>query len=144
MRRLILPMPGDEALAAALAQACHADTGRVETRRFPDGESYVRLHGDPAGRSVQYRRAQAWTAATRTPALQNPEPRHGSDRSARCLCHAPVHGYIACGSPPAGILPGAVSRNILSCPSDAARLGGCTSGRIKHADGRRQPRRDTR
>src|SRR5690606_19417796 len=52
MRRLILPMPGNEALAAALARACDGETGRVETRRFPDGESYVRLHGDPAGRPV--------------------------------------------------------------------------------------------
>ncbi len=52
MRRLILPMPGNESLAAALAQACDGEAGRVETRRFPDGESYVRLHGDPAGRPV--------------------------------------------------------------------------------------------
>lgn len=52
MSRLILPMPGNEALAAALASRCGAELGRIETRRFPDGESYVRLHGDPAGRSV--------------------------------------------------------------------------------------------
>ncbi|WP_024889076.1 ribose-phosphate pyrophosphokinase [Luteimonas huabeiensis] len=52
MPRLILPMPGNEAFAARLAAALDAQVGRVETRRFPDGESYVRLHGDPAGRAV--------------------------------------------------------------------------------------------
>ncbi|GAB3398581.1 ribose-phosphate pyrophosphokinase [Massilia agilis] len=52
MRRLILPLPGNEAFAAALASATDAELGRLETRQFPDGESYVRLHGDPAGRAV--------------------------------------------------------------------------------------------
>lgn len=52
MRRLILPLPGNEAFAAALASATDADLGRLETRQFPDGESYVRLHGDPSGRPV--------------------------------------------------------------------------------------------
>ena len=52
MQRLVLPLPGNEAFAAALAAACASDCGRVETRRFPDGESCVRLHGDPAGRAV--------------------------------------------------------------------------------------------
>ena len=51
-QRLVLPLPGNEAFAAALAAACASDCGRVETRRFPDGESCVRLHGDPAGRAV--------------------------------------------------------------------------------------------
>ncbi len=52
MQRLILPLPGNEAFAAQLAEATGAELGRIETRRFPDGESYVRLHGDPAGRAV--------------------------------------------------------------------------------------------
>ena len=52
MQRLTLALPGNEALAHQLAQACGSDVGSIETRRFPDGESYVRLHGDPAGRAV--------------------------------------------------------------------------------------------
>lgn len=52
MKRLILPLPGNEAFAAALAKACDGELGGIETRRFPDGESYVRLHGDSQGRPV--------------------------------------------------------------------------------------------
>ena len=52
MTRLILPLPGNDAFAAPLAAALGGELGRVETRRFPDGESYVRLHGDPTGRAV--------------------------------------------------------------------------------------------
>ncbi len=50
--RLILPMPGNEAFAARLAQEAGAELGAVETRRFPDGETYVRLLSDPKGRAV--------------------------------------------------------------------------------------------
>lgn len=50
--RLILPLPGNEAFAARLAAAAGAELGKLETRRFPDGESYVRLHVSPAGRVV--------------------------------------------------------------------------------------------
>ena len=53
MQRLTLALPGNEALAHQLAQACGSDVGSIETRRFPDGESYVRLHGDPAGRAAE-------------------------------------------------------------------------------------------
>lgn len=52
MQRLILPVPGNEALAGQLAAATGAATGTIETRLFPDGERYVRLHADPAGRVV--------------------------------------------------------------------------------------------
>ena len=52
MQRLTLALPSNEALAHQLAQACGSAVGSIETRRFPDGESYVRLHGDPAGRAV--------------------------------------------------------------------------------------------
>ncbi len=50
--RLILPLPGNEAFAQRLADAGGWELGGVETRRFPDGESYVRLVSDVAGRSV--------------------------------------------------------------------------------------------
>lgn len=52
MQRLILPLPGNEALATRLATHCGGELGAVETRRFPDGESYVRLLDDPRGRAV--------------------------------------------------------------------------------------------
>ncbi|MCD9029031.1 ribose-phosphate pyrophosphokinase [Luteimonas sp. BDR2-5] len=52
MQRLILPLPGNEAFAARLAAACGGEAGRIETRRFPDGETYLRLQADPAGREV--------------------------------------------------------------------------------------------
>jgi ribose-phosphate pyrophosphokinase len=52
MQRLILPLPGNEGFATRLAALCKGEPGSVETRRFPDGESYVRLHGDPQGRAV--------------------------------------------------------------------------------------------
>ena len=52
MQRLALALPGNEDFAGRLAQAYGSDVGRVETRRFPDGESYVRLHGEPVGQIV--------------------------------------------------------------------------------------------
>ncbi|MDP1630235.1 MAG: ribose-phosphate pyrophosphokinase [Caulobacter sp.] len=50
--RLILPLPGAEALASEIAAGLDADLGAVETRRFPDGEAYVRLPTALAGRDV--------------------------------------------------------------------------------------------
>ena len=50
--RLILPLPGAEALASEIATGLKAELGAVETRRFPDGESYVRLPAEIAGREV--------------------------------------------------------------------------------------------
>jgi len=41
--RLYLPMPGNEIVARALADRAGAELGAIETRRFPDGEAYVRL-----------------------------------------------------------------------------------------------------
>ena len=52
MQRLILPLPSNDTFAAALADCCGAELGQIETRHFPDGESYVRIHANPAGRSV--------------------------------------------------------------------------------------------
>lgn len=49
---LLLPAPGAEGAAATLAAHLKAAIGRVEARRFPDGESYLRLHDDPAGKDV--------------------------------------------------------------------------------------------
>ncbi len=50
--RLILPMPGNEDFARRLADTGGWEIGEIESRRFPDGESYVRLPSDLHGRSV--------------------------------------------------------------------------------------------
>ena len=52
MSAVILALPGNEALAAALASQLAVELGRAEQRRFPDGESYLRLDTDVAGRDV--------------------------------------------------------------------------------------------
>jgi ribose-phosphate pyrophosphokinase len=40
---LLLPMPGNEALTAEIGSALGWKVGEIEERRFPDGESYVRI-----------------------------------------------------------------------------------------------------
>jgi ribose-phosphate pyrophosphokinase len=49
---LILPLPGNESFAAELALRLGAELGKLETRSFPDGESYVRIGSDVRGRDV--------------------------------------------------------------------------------------------
>lgn len=51
---LLFALPGNEAFAGALARHLGADKGALEVRRFPDGESYVRLDTDVAGREVVF------------------------------------------------------------------------------------------
>ncbi|MFN3727456.1 MAG: ribose-phosphate pyrophosphokinase [Allosphingosinicella sp.] len=50
--RVIFPLPGNEAFAQGLAAAGGFELGHLETRRFPDGESYVRLLTDVRGKCV--------------------------------------------------------------------------------------------
>lgn len=50
--RLFLPLPGNEALAAALAGALAGEVGRATFHVFPDGETLVRLEHDPRDRDV--------------------------------------------------------------------------------------------
>ena len=45
-------MPGNELFAAELARLGGYELGTLETRRFPDGESYSRLQSDVQGRSI--------------------------------------------------------------------------------------------
>lgn len=52
MMPLVIPLPGNEALAASFGQAVHGELGSLETRAFPDGETYLRLLQDPNGRPV--------------------------------------------------------------------------------------------
>ena len=48
---LMLPLPGNERFAQDLA-AFGGEVGVIETRRFPDGETYLRLLSPVAGRAV--------------------------------------------------------------------------------------------
>lgn len=50
--RLIVPLPSNEAFGQHLAEHGHWEFGAIETRRFPDGESYVRILSDVAGKAV--------------------------------------------------------------------------------------------
>lgn len=52
MKPLLVPLPGNEPLAEALAAAAGADAGRAEVRVFPDGETYLRFETDVAGRDL--------------------------------------------------------------------------------------------
>ena len=51
---LLLGMPGNEAVAGALAQRLDGEVGALETRAFPDGETYLRFLADPAGRALGF------------------------------------------------------------------------------------------
>lgn len=50
-REVILACPGNEGLGRQLAEQGH-DWVDVEVRAFPDGESYIRIHGDLKDRDV--------------------------------------------------------------------------------------------
>jgi ribose-phosphate pyrophosphokinase len=49
---LFIPMPGNQAMAAALAAICGGVTGMLDVAAFPDGESHLRFMDDLVGRSV--------------------------------------------------------------------------------------------
>lgn len=52
MKPVIIAVPGNEALAGALAAGLKAKPGRATIRRFPDSESYVRIDTPVRGREV--------------------------------------------------------------------------------------------
>ena len=52
MTLLLIPMPGNEVLASSLSRVLPADHGQLDTRHFPDGESYIRFTSDPKRRSM--------------------------------------------------------------------------------------------
>lgn len=52
MTPLLLPLPGNEALAEALAERSAGSTGRLEVRAFPDEETYLRIEARCEGQSV--------------------------------------------------------------------------------------------
>ena len=49
---VLLALPGNEDQTAALARALGATVGRLTVRRFPDGESYVRVESPLRGRDI--------------------------------------------------------------------------------------------
>lgn len=52
MKPVLLQLPGNEALMQALAQRLDAEIGLFMVRRFPDGETYLRIETELAGRTV--------------------------------------------------------------------------------------------
>ncbi len=46
MKPLIFALPGNEVLAQTLAQQLDADLGQLSMRRFPDGETYLRIESE--------------------------------------------------------------------------------------------------
>lgn len=52
MNPVILPLPGNGDMAHALARLLDGEVGEVEFRRFPDGETFVRIDAPLAGREV--------------------------------------------------------------------------------------------
>lgn len=49
---LLIALPGNERLATDLATALDYELGQIETRQFPDGETYLRFIANPTARSV--------------------------------------------------------------------------------------------
>ena len=54
MNPLFFALPGNEDLASRLCSHLVGDLGLLETRRFPDGETYIRLLADVRGRSIVF------------------------------------------------------------------------------------------
>jgi len=52
MTMMLFPMLGNERMTNAIAERIGSAVGKLELRRFPDGESYIRLHSTVAGRAV--------------------------------------------------------------------------------------------
>lgn len=52
MKPRLLPYPGNEAVAERLRRALQADAVAFELRRFPDGETYLRIESDVHERAV--------------------------------------------------------------------------------------------
>ena len=51
-KRMIVGMPGNEAMATSLATHSSAPLGQIELRQFPDGETYLRYAQEVAGSNL--------------------------------------------------------------------------------------------
>src|SRR4051812_17142347 len=49
---LFFSLPASEVACERLALELHGERGYTETRRFPDGETYLRVETDPRGRDA--------------------------------------------------------------------------------------------
>ena len=52
MGPLVFALPGNEGVSTEIARFIGGDMGMLETRNFPDGETYIRFRTDPAGRKA--------------------------------------------------------------------------------------------
>jgi ribose-phosphate pyrophosphokinase len=52
MTPVVLSLPGNEVLGRSLAESLGAELGTHEMRHFPDGETYLRIDSNVAGRAV--------------------------------------------------------------------------------------------
>lgn len=52
MKTILFSLPGNEELTALLAQKMDAEVGEATLRKFPDGESYIRILSDVKGKCV--------------------------------------------------------------------------------------------
>jgi ribose-phosphate pyrophosphokinase len=52
MSAMFFPLPGNESLAARLAALVPGTVGALETRQFPDGETYLRFMDKPKDRDI--------------------------------------------------------------------------------------------
>lgn len=52
MKTILFALPGNEPVARLLTQRLGCELGEVTFRRFPDKESYVRIHSDVEGKKV--------------------------------------------------------------------------------------------
>lgn len=50
---IYIPLPGNETMAAELANITNSELGVLEYRRFPDEETYVRIGSNVAGKAVE-------------------------------------------------------------------------------------------
>ena len=52
MTPLLIPLPGNKAMAQSLGRPLGSELGNLEIRKFPDGETYLRLLSDVTGRHI--------------------------------------------------------------------------------------------
>jgi ribose-phosphate pyrophosphokinase len=52
MSHLVFALPGNEILASRLAALSGGELGHLESRHFPDGETYLRFAENLEGRSI--------------------------------------------------------------------------------------------
>lgn len=52
MDKIFFALPGNEELAASLAQKCHAKLGNLTVRQFPDQETYIKIESDVKNKHV--------------------------------------------------------------------------------------------